>query len=406
MKRNSLIVFVVILAVLLGCTQKPPATSVTTPAAPSVAPEASEILNQVIGTSKQAFLHTNQGITLIKEGKFVEAVSEFTKAIDIDPKYANAYANRGVAYARMNQRDLAMADYNKAIELSTDSSLTQFAKEGLNKLGQSPVTAQVPTQAVPKPNGGTGVQIGTTGRVTIFPSSATIELEAIPSTLSFSAMVDGRSIGVDDANTWTNKQYSVQWSIEGIGPISSEVFLNKDAFLGAIGNNAGTYTIKATVTDRETNWVGSNFATVIAKKKQFIPTIYHWVSAVPGKGWRQWESNVNDYRGLWYESDVDLRVEGNTGSITFTFSGFSPEWIPPSSGYFQGMIGQKDVYPIKDWKDNGTTIVFTFSSESQVWTVQLTRAPNRLTGSAHCGPFPIQYGVRSYEATVDLVPAP
>ena len=46
-----------------------------------------------------------------------EAIEAFSKAIEIDPGYADAYGNRGNTYRKMGQYDQATADLNKAVEL-------------------------------------------------------------------------------------------------------------------------------------------------------------------------------------------------------------------------------------------------------------------------------------------------
>ena len=45
------------------------------------------------------------------------AISNYSKAIKINPKFVKAYNNRGIAYTWKKQFDLAIADFNKAIEL-------------------------------------------------------------------------------------------------------------------------------------------------------------------------------------------------------------------------------------------------------------------------------------------------
>ena len=49
-----------------------------------------------------------------------EAITSYDKAIQLDPKYANAYNNRGLAYYHNKAYDKAIADFNKAIELNPD----------------------------------------------------------------------------------------------------------------------------------------------------------------------------------------------------------------------------------------------------------------------------------------------
>jgi Flp pilus assembly protein TadD len=45
------------------------------------------------------------------------AISNYSKAIEINPKFVKAYNNRGIAYIWKKQYDLAIADFTKAIEL-------------------------------------------------------------------------------------------------------------------------------------------------------------------------------------------------------------------------------------------------------------------------------------------------
>lgn len=48
------------------------------------------------------------------------AIDDYTKAIELDPAYADAYLNRGLARNSKGQHDAAITDYNKAIELAPD----------------------------------------------------------------------------------------------------------------------------------------------------------------------------------------------------------------------------------------------------------------------------------------------
>jgi len=59
------------------------------------------------------------------------AIADFTKAIEIDPNLAAAYAGRANSYISINQYDLAIADYAKAIEqydlaIANSSKTTQL----------------------------------------------------------------------------------------------------------------------------------------------------------------------------------------------------------------------------------------------------------------------------------------
>ena len=62
-----------------------------------------------------AYFH--RGIAYNRLKKYPEALADFTKEIELDPKYADVYYNRGVAYNALKKYEEALADYSKAIEL-------------------------------------------------------------------------------------------------------------------------------------------------------------------------------------------------------------------------------------------------------------------------------------------------
>ncbi len=64
----------------------------------------------------------------IKKGKgnFIGALSDYNKAIEINPRYIVAYLNRGNCYSVFDKYDSAIADYNVFINIRTDSSSAYF----------------------------------------------------------------------------------------------------------------------------------------------------------------------------------------------------------------------------------------------------------------------------------------
>ena len=59
-----------------------------------------------------------QGFSLMHmTSDYRNAALAFTSAIELDPAYARAYLNRGMAHERMNDTQQAVADYGRAIEL-------------------------------------------------------------------------------------------------------------------------------------------------------------------------------------------------------------------------------------------------------------------------------------------------
>jgi Tfp pilus assembly protein PilF len=49
------------------------------------------------------------------------AVTDFSRALEINPVYVDAYIYRGDYYNRKNQLDSAINDYSKAIEMNSKS---------------------------------------------------------------------------------------------------------------------------------------------------------------------------------------------------------------------------------------------------------------------------------------------
>src|SRR5258708_10334382 len=68
-------------------------------------------------TPSTATDYVNRGIEKVKKGDPNGAIADFTKAIEIDPRYTSAYLNRGIERARKGDRDGAIADYTKAVEI-------------------------------------------------------------------------------------------------------------------------------------------------------------------------------------------------------------------------------------------------------------------------------------------------
>lgn len=56
---------------------------------------------------------TELGLSLFNQGRVREAVDQFTKAIALDPRYREAWANRARAYTELGQSDKAAADHQQ-----------------------------------------------------------------------------------------------------------------------------------------------------------------------------------------------------------------------------------------------------------------------------------------------------
>lgn len=62
-----------------------------------------------------------------------KAIDYFTKAINVNPKYAEAYFARGACYQELNDKNNALADYSMCLQLKPNY---EPAVDGLNSLGK------------------------------------------------------------------------------------------------------------------------------------------------------------------------------------------------------------------------------------------------------------------------------
>ena len=60
---------------------------------------------------------SNRGVAYSSKGDQDRAIADFNEAIQLDPKYALAFASRAFAYASKRDNDRAIADFNEAIRL-------------------------------------------------------------------------------------------------------------------------------------------------------------------------------------------------------------------------------------------------------------------------------------------------
>jgi len=67
-----------------------------------------------------------RGVAYYVKGDYDRAIRDYDKAIELDPKYAKAYSNRGVAYGKKGDFDRAIRDFNKAIELNPKAAFAYY----------------------------------------------------------------------------------------------------------------------------------------------------------------------------------------------------------------------------------------------------------------------------------------
>ncbi|GEM_PF-3300160 len=108
---------------LVGCNAQPLPT-------PTPAPTNAPVSTATPFPKLTDVQYFEQGETAYSKGNYQESVTNYDKAIALNPKYARAYNNRGLAYNSLGNYQQAIADYDKAIELNPDSADT-YNQRGL-----------------------------------------------------------------------------------------------------------------------------------------------------------------------------------------------------------------------------------------------------------------------------------
>ena len=91
--------------------------------------KAKEYWDRAIAANpKMAESYNNRGLAFYNLELHQQAINDFSQAIRMKPEYAEAFNNRGNAYYALDQYEKAEADFNKSLELKP-----QYAKAHLNR---------------------------------------------------------------------------------------------------------------------------------------------------------------------------------------------------------------------------------------------------------------------------------
>jgi len=81
-----------------------------------------ECYDESLKLEEYAEAYNNRGNAYAELNEYERAIEDFSKAIELNPALAEAYNNRGLAYAELNKYERAIEDYNKAIELNPNDA--------------------------------------------------------------------------------------------------------------------------------------------------------------------------------------------------------------------------------------------------------------------------------------------
>lgn len=87
---------------------------------------------------RESYYHNLRGWDYSKSGDFSNAISEYTKALELDPDDAMTYFNRGLIYYSMGDYHRAISDFSKTIELNPNRASTYYNRGlAFEKLGKT-----------------------------------------------------------------------------------------------------------------------------------------------------------------------------------------------------------------------------------------------------------------------------
>ncbi|MCU4137431.1 MAG: hypothetical protein MW689_001002 [Thermodesulfobacteria bacterium] len=62
------------------------------------------------------------------KGKYDRVISDYNRALEINPRYVKVYVNRGAAYTDKGDLDRAISDFNRALEINPRYAEAYFNK--------------------------------------------------------------------------------------------------------------------------------------------------------------------------------------------------------------------------------------------------------------------------------------
>jgi tetratricopeptide (TPR) repeat protein len=93
--------------------------------------------------SRDAEFYLNRGLDYVNKGQYDQGISDLTKAIEIDPRFARAYDIRSITYMAKSQWDQAMSDCNKALEINPRSA-SAYHSRGRVYMGKGQYEQAIP----------------------------------------------------------------------------------------------------------------------------------------------------------------------------------------------------------------------------------------------------------------------
>jgi serine/threonine-protein phosphatase 5 len=71
---------------------------------------------------KEPAAFSNRALANLKLKKFSQTIEDSTKCLELDPKFVKAYHRRGKAYQSCGKYELAIKDYQKILEVEPENA--------------------------------------------------------------------------------------------------------------------------------------------------------------------------------------------------------------------------------------------------------------------------------------------
>ncbi len=104
---------------------------------------SADLWNYVIEKEPEGLFvfYNNRGLVLHTEGKLDQALSDFTREIELNPHYAEAYNNRGIVLGELGRFDEAIGDFSTAVEMDPSMDVAYLnrgvALERIGSIGRA-----------------------------------------------------------------------------------------------------------------------------------------------------------------------------------------------------------------------------------------------------------------------------
>ena len=92
---------------------------------------AASLVFPTYGIAETAADYNTRGIAKVAKGDFDGAIADYTRALELDPKFAAAYRRRGIAKQAKSDFDGAIADFNRALEFDPKLAMA-YADRGIS----------------------------------------------------------------------------------------------------------------------------------------------------------------------------------------------------------------------------------------------------------------------------------